>query len=86
MNILNSSEKMELEKKLIKLRAKLIKNQINLLMISFCTFIFYPIIIFIVYLDNNMGIQFEASLHVKLESFENLTDEFNNMVNEYNSL
>lgn len=86
MSILISSEKMELEKKLVKLRSKLIKDQINLLFLSFCLFIFYPIILLMIYLDNNMGIQFESALTDKFESFEKLTEEFNDTVIKYNSI
>lgn len=86
MNILDSEYKRELEQKLTKARWKLAVTNINLLFLSFCVFIFYPVIVFMISINPHLAIQFESALEEKVASMESLVDEFDSMVNEYNSL
>jgi hypothetical protein len=83
---LSSIEKLRLERKLVRLRSELFYKQLNLLGLSFCTFIFYPIIIMMGAVDPMVGLKIVEGLESKSDHFEALLGEFNETVDLYNSL
>ena len=79
-------DKLELEKQLVKMRGELFLKDLNFTFIVLIYYMFYPVIMTMITMNEHIGVAIHDTMMRFDNEIEELAEDFNIMVQEYDAM